>query len=268
MPSNWLMRPVLGNPMTRSVLVLLLMLFSLSSQSACIKNEPNSLWNYDGSIGERYRVRMTLVFAEEEVSGLYFYASRLKDISLKGKVSNGTDVVLDELDEAGNVVARFEGKFPERDPQGRFGNSKLECEIIVGSWHKVDSPDSLPVYLSLESGTVGSLTNRYTSAGADDDNVVHRNAYRFWNAVRLNDKKAVAATIAYPISVHLPTGRKRLRNPTELIANYDNIFSPKYREAIANALPRNMFVRDQGVMLGRGEVWFGPDGKVITLNHF
>lgn len=254
--------------MKRSVIVLLLMLFPLSSQSACIKNEPNWLWNYDGSLGERYRVRMTLVFAGEEVSGLYFYASQLKDISLKGRVSDGTDIVLDELDAAGNVVAHFEGKFPERDPRGRFGNSKLKCETIVGTWQKVNSPDSLPVYLSLESGTAGSLTNRYAPAGSDDDNMIHRNAYRFWNAVRLGDKKAVAAAIAYPISVHLPTGRNRLRSPTELIANYDDIFSPKYLEAIANALPRNMFVRDQGIMLGRGEVWFGPDGKVITLNHF
>jgi hypothetical protein len=27
-----------------------------------------------------------------------------------------------------------------------------------------------------------------------------------------------------------------------------------------------MFVRDQGIMLGNGEVWFGADGKVIALN--
>lgn len=254
--------------MKRCVIILLLMLFPLSSQSACIKNEPNWLRNYDGSLGEKYRVRMTLIFAGEEVRGLYFYASQLKDIQLKGRISDGTDILLDELDAAGNVVAHFEGKFPERDPRGRFGSSKLECETIVGSWRKVSSPESIPVYLSLESGTGGSLTNRYAPAGADDDSLIHRNVYRFWNAVRLGDKKAVAAAITYPISVHLPTGRKRLRSPTELIANYDDIFSPKYREAIASALPRNMFVRDQGIMLGSGEVWFGPDGKVITLNHF
>ncbi|MRR51787.1 MAG: hypothetical protein EG825_12900 [Rhodocyclaceae bacterium] len=254
--------------MKHSVIVLFLMLFPLSAHSVCIKNEPNWLWNYDGTLGGRYQVRMTLVFAGEEVSGLYFYSSQLKDIPLKGSVIDGTNILLDEFDGAGNVVAHFEGKFPERDPRGRFGNSKLGCEVIVGSWHKVNSPESLPVYLSLESGTAGSLTNRYAPAGADDDNMIHRRVYRFWNAVRLGDKKTVAAAIAYPIRVHLPTGRKRLSNPTELIANYDDIFSPKYREAIANALPRNMFVRDQGIMLGSGEVWFGPDGKVITLNHF
>jgi hypothetical protein len=250
------------------VLALLAMMLSMGAQSSCIKNEPNWLWNYDGSLGEKHRVRVTLVFAGEEVSGLYFYASQLKDIPLKGKVRDGTDILLDELDPAGNVVARFQGKFLERDPRGRFGNGKLECEAIVGSWRKLDSADELPLDLSLESGTAGSLANRYAPAGADDDALIHRNAYRFRDAVRRGDKTAVAAAVAYPIRIGLPGGRKLLRSPAELVANYDAIFSLKYRAAISNALPRNMFVRDQGIMLGSGEVWFGSDGKVTALNRY
>lgn len=232
------------------------------------KNEPHWLWNYDGHIGDKYRVRMTLVFAEKEVSGLYFYASQLKDIALKGWVMDGTSLVLDELDSSGNVVARFEGKFSDIDPQGRFGGSKLECEIIVGSWRKPHSSESLPIYLSQESGTDGDLKNRYALAGAADDTLVHRNVYRFWNAVRMDDRKTVAASIAYPISVQLPAGKKRLHGSAELTALYDAIFSPEYRKALSEALPRNMFVRDQGIMLGHGEVWFGPGGKVVALNPF
>ncbi len=250
------------------VLALLMMMLPLSAQPSCIRNAPDWLWNYDGSLGEKYRVRMTLVFAGEEVSGLYFYASQLKDIPLKGKVRNGTDILLDELDPEGNVVARFEGRFQERVPAGRSGNTELECETIAGSWRRLNPPDGLPVHLSLESGTAGSLTNRYAPAGAADDSLIHLRAYQFWNAVRRDDRKAVAATIAYPISINLRRGKKRLRSPAEFVANYDLIFSSKYREAISNALPRNMFVRDQGIMLGSGEVWFGPDGKVIALNHY
>ena len=250
------------------IFALLPALLSASASAACIKSESDWLWNYDGTIGDGYRVRVTLVFRGEQVDGLYFYASQLRDIALRGTIRNGTDIVLDELDNQGNITARFEGKFPEHDPRGRFGNSKLECETIIGFWQKLDSPKRLPVYLSMESGTAGTLTNRYLPAGADDDQLIHRNAYRFWESVKRSDKKAVAALIAYPIKVHLPAGTKRIRSPAEFVANYEAIFSPQYREAISNALPHNMFVRDQGIMLGGGEVWFGPDGRVIALNNY
>ncbi len=261
-------RTVSSEPMKHPVLLFLLMMLPLAAQSACIKNERNWLWNYDGSLGEKHRVRMTLVFIGEEVSGLYFYASQLRDIVLRGNVRDGTDILLDEINAAGNVVARFEGRFQERDPRGRFGDGKLECEAIVGTWSKLDGSGELPFHLSLESGTAGNLANRYAPAGAVDDKLVHRSAYRFWDAVRRGDRETVANSVAYPISTNLHGGRKRLRSPAELIANYDAIFSSKYRQAISSALPRNMFVRDQGIMLGTGEVWFGPDGKVIALNHY
>lgn len=247
--------------------LLLLALLPAAAIGACAKNEPGWLWNYDGTIGDGNRVRMTLVLRGEQVDGLYFYASRLRDIALRGTLANGTDLVLDELDARGNVAARFEGKFAERDPRGRFGDGRLECEVIVGFWQKPGSSERLPLYLSMDGGTAGTLTNRYLPAGADDDELIHRNAHRFWDAVKRGDRKAVAALVAYPIKVRLPAGTKRLRGPADLLANYDAIFSPRYREAIANAMPRNMFVRDQGIMLGSGEAWFGPDGKVIALNN-
>lgn len=236
--------------------------------AVCVKNEPDWLWNYDGVIGSKYRVRMTLVFRGSDVNGVYFYASQLKDIQLKGRITNGTKIVLDELDPSGKIVAHFDGNFPEHDPRGKFGGNKLECETIVGSWHKIDSNETLPVYLSMDNGTSGTLTNRYASAGIQDDNLIHQNALQFWNAVKLRDKRTVAALITYPIEVGISGETKRINSPKELIANYNAIFSPRFREAIINAIPRNMFVRDQGVMLGNGQAWFGVDGKVITLNNF
>jgi hypothetical protein len=32
-------------------------------------------------------------------------------------------------------------------------------------------------------------------------------------------------------------------------------------------MPRNMFVRDQGVMLGSGQAWFDARGRVVALNN-
>jgi hypothetical protein len=223
------------------------------------------LWNYEGSIAEKYRIRVTLTATGDGVEGVYFYATQLEDIHLSGRVVEG-HMTLDELDAAGKVTARFEGQFADRDPHGRFQGA-LRCEVIVGSWRKPGEGKELPLYLSQESGTWGSLGHRYEVAGAKDDETVHRGALRFWNAVARGDKETAAASIRYPIKVRVGAAVRSIRSRQELISNYDAIFPSAYRQAIAAALPRNMFARDQGIMLGNGQVWFGPDGRVIALNN-
>jgi hypothetical protein len=228
--------------------------------------EPGWLWNYNGTIGDKYRVRLTLTVTHGEVSGVYFYSTQLKDIRVAGRVSDGRRLDLDELDAGGKVTARFEAEFPEHDPRGTVQGTR-HCEVIVGSWHKIDAAQKLPVYLSLQDGTSGTLTHMYAVAGAQDDSLIHRNAFRFWQAVTMGDKPTVASLIDYPIKVHVAGTLKTIRTRDELLSQYDAIFSPAYRKAISAAMPRNMFARDQGIMLGRGEVWFGANGRVIALNN-
>jgi hypothetical protein len=97
---------------------------------------------------------------------------------------------------------------------------------------------------------------------------VHAPAEHFWRALKAGDRNAVATEIRYPIKVSLNGKIKTLRSTAELLAVYDAVFTPDYRKAIAAAIPRNMFVRDEGAMLGNGQVWFGANGKVIALNNF
>ena len=223
------------------------------------------LWNYEGSIADKYRIRLTLTATQDGVEGVYFYATHLKDIRLSGRIVEGR-MTLDELDAAGTVTARFEGQFADRDPRGRFQGA-LRCEVITGSWRGPGDGKELPFYLSQESGSWGSLGHMYEVAGAKDDDAVHRCALRFRDAVVKGDKEMAASSIRYPIRVRVGTAVRSIRSRQELISNYDAIFQPAYRQAIAAALPRNMFARDQGIMLGNGQVWFGPDGRVIALNN-
>jgi hypothetical protein len=243
-----------------------------SAFAACSHNDQNWLWNYEGTIGDKYRSGMTLVFgANNEVHGLYFYSTSFKDIKLTGKIINGTEIVLDELNAEGKVSARFEGHFPEHDPRPDSGphfTGKLECEVIIGAWQKLDSPQKLPFLFAETNGTGGTLEHRYAVAGVSDDTIIDRSARRFWDAVRRGDKEEVASLVSYPITVTLPTGKRSMRGPKDLVANYDAIFSAKYRKAISDALPHNMFVRSEGVMLGNGEIWFEADGKVMALNNY
>lgn len=236
----------------------------------CVRVEPGRLWNYEGTIDDRLRVRMTLVFGATQLDGVYFYASQLRDIRLRGKIEHGRDLLLEELDPAGQVTATFTGTFPERDPGTRYGDSPLQCDVVVATWRKAgaaaDAP-GLPVYLYSESSTAGSLGHRYGAIGVADDEAVHRRSQAFWRAVKAGDRNTVVTLVRYPIEVRVGDRRRRINDAADLLEVYDRVFTPEFVAAIAAGLPRNMFVRDEGAMLGDGQVWFGASGKVIALNN-
>ena len=71
------------------------------------------MWNYEGTIAAKHRIRMTLIFGENEITGVYFYPSRLRDSSLRGRIVDGAGMVLEEADDGGAVSACFEAEFPE-----------------------------------------------------------------------------------------------------------------------------------------------------------
>ena len=253
----------------RTLAALLAMLLPMHAQSACTWNEPGRIWDYTGSIDGKYPIRMSLVFGAGELNGVYVYASQLRDIRIRGNIGKDGSVRIDEYGADGRISARFTGRFPERDPQGRYGDSVLACEVLVGNWQMLDGKRAaMPFYLSAEGAISGRIDNRYGAIGATSNQAVHAPAEHFWRALKAGDRKAVAAEIRYPIKVTLNGKIKTLRNATELLAVYDAVFTPDYRKAIAAAIPRNMFVRDQGAMLGNGQVWFGANGKVIALNNF
>lgn len=246
-------------------LALVVGLLPVGADAACFRKEPGTLWNYAGDISRSLRIRMTLIFDGTRLKGRYTYASQLRDIDLEGTVREGRDVVLDEKDAAGRVVARFTGRFAERDPRGIYGDSPLTCDVIIGTWQRTGSTEQRPFHVHAVDATSGSLAHRYGAAGAGDDDRVHRNAARFWEAVKRGDKNAVAAQISYPIRIPMGGKAKTLRSPGEFAREYDAILTPRTRAAILDDIPRYMFVRDEGIMLAGGIVWFGADGRVTSL---
>jgi hypothetical protein len=76
------------------------LLGSVQAWAARTKVQPGWLWNYEGHIAGQHGVRMTLVFGSGEITGVYFHASQLKDIALRGRMLDATRVVLEELDAA------------------------------------------------------------------------------------------------------------------------------------------------------------------------
>jgi hypothetical protein len=236
----------------------------LPANADCQGSGPQFVSRYNGTVGS-FRVRMALKLDSGSVTGLYFYASQLKDINLRGTIINGSKVVLDEMDAANKIVARFAGSFQTSDPEHHF-NGPLQCEVITGIWHKTDSKEELPFYLAWSDLIGADLSHQYMDTGALDDEVINRSAQQFWNAVKRGDRKTVAAAMEYPIAVGGGTKCKAtIHNEHELLKNYDRLILP-LRDAIVSDIPRDMWVHSGLVMLAGGNVWFGADGKVAVLN--
>ena len=75
-------------------------------------------------------------------------------------------------------------------------------------------------------------------------------------AVAAHDARAVAAMVNYPIKVSPYGETMTIRNERDFIAKYDSIMTPGIIHSIEKQKYEELFVRDQGAMIGRGQVWF------------
>lgn len=88
-------------------------------------------------------------------------------------------------------------------------------------------------------------------------------------AVHANDRNKVAAMVQYPVRVNLGNGRHReLRTPQQFLAQYDFLFNSNTRGAIDRQVPQCMFARDQGAMIGDGQIWFQQENSTFLIWSF
>lgn len=89
-------------------------------------------------------------------------------------------------------------------------------------------------------------------------------------AVAQNNKEAVAQRISYPLSLYSNSKKRSILNKKQFIAEYDQIMTTEVKKALANQRLDDLFIRDQGVMVGNGEIWMAIlDNKlgVYTINQ-
>ncbi len=243
-------------------------LLPLSGRAVCTDQIWKPGWSstYDGTIGP-YRVRFEIAQTGGQITGYYFYVSQLKDIRLKGAVADGKQIFLQELDAEGRPEAEIRGAFAEKDPRAQLSGD-LTCDIITGVWRKGDGSADLPVFLRMIASLPDPHGRRYEVAGASDDETINRAAETFRKAVMNGDNQTVVSMIRYPITVYISHQKTTIEDRRDMLANYDVVFSPGYRNAIADSIPRDMFARYDGIMLGdHGEVWFDERGRVTALNN-
>jgi len=89
-------------------------------------------------------------------------------------------------------------------------------------------------------------------------------------SVKADDRQRVAMMCRFPLRVWLDGRVRRVRNQSELVKDYDRVFTSSMKKAIASQIPECLFANWQGVMIGRGEVWFEEEKngslEIKTLN--
>jgi hypothetical protein len=113
--------------------------------------------------------------------------------------------------------------------------------------------------------------NPYAVAGISDPAQVTQFLARLKQAMTADDHAAIAAMVKSPLTVYSSAGRPATyRNAAALSASYARVFTPDVKAAVTAAKPDDLFARDQGVMIGNGEIWMNEIGgsmKIITVNH-
>ena len=77
--------------------------------------------------------------------------------------------------------------------------------------------------------------------------------------LKAGDKKALSELVTYPLRVNYNKGPLIVKDRAAFLREFDQIYSPAMVEIILKQDPRDLFCRDQGVMLGNGVVWAAKD---------
>lgn len=79
---------------------------------------------------------------------------------------------------------------------------------------------------------------------------------RLQGAIRSGDRRAVSGLIQYPLRVNAAGGTRIYSDRKSVEEDFERIFTPRVKSAILAQNAGQLFVRDQGAMIGNGEVWF------------
>jgi hypothetical protein len=118
--------------------------------------------------------------------------------------------------------------------------------------------------------------DKYNAAGITDAAAADKFFTSLQRAVALNQKSKVALMVSFPLRVRAGGGHMTLKHPSALLRHYNVVFNRKVKRALATQRSANLFSNWQGVMIGRGEIWFNqmpgkPDKpavfKITAINN-
>ncbi|MGO4545229.1 hypothetical protein AB4Z29_10545 [Paenibacillus sp. 2TAB23] len=133
--------------------------------------------------------------------------------------------------------------------------------VIIGIALTIYGSSGQSIARAMANQSITLEDNPFAPAGINDPAAFIKLFKATQAAVAADDKAAVAAFILLPLHVNGPTPFA-IRSKEAFIAQYDNIMTKPIKDALAAQKVEELFVRDQGVMVGNGELWFGViDGQ-------
>lgn len=241
----------------KHLLAALVLVFVLVLAAGTTQAQPAdtvSRVTFSGTIGQS-RIGLTLVVNAAKVitGGHYFYAKDLKDIPLKAG-TQGVGVILYEPD-GGQLALGFKSNGSNSGQPLSFENSTG----MEGRWMK--GPSSYPIDLQMEGISEGPADARwYEDVTSESDAAFETRVQCFTKSVLAGDRTAAARYVDFPLRVNRNGKSSTIASAAGLSAQWNRIFTPACLDAIRNAMPHDMFVRNGQAMLGDGVVWFGPKG--------
>jgi hypothetical protein len=206
------------------------------------------------------RIGMTVIRQGNQIrGGHYFYQKFLKNIPLTGSIE-GSQITLEEPG-LGTFHLHFVGN-------GSKGGRPLDFENSVamdGTWMSVDGVRSYPV--SLHGTTIrngAEAGHLYGGVTNETDDAFEKRVQSFFRAVLSGDRATAARFISYPLRANFANGTtKSFRNSAEVLATWNDLFSPAMMTRLQEALPHEMFVHEGQAMTGNGEAWFNAKGLAV-----
>jgi hypothetical protein len=75
-------------------------------------------------------------------------------------------------------------------------------------------------------------------------------------AFEQKDRRAIIKLVGLPLRVNFKGGPQVYRDTRSVERDFDRIFTARVTDAVLGQRPDALFVRDQGAMVGNGELWF------------
>lgn len=116
----------------------------------------------------------------------------------------------------------------------------------------------LPEGIGSLGGARRPTPDDYRVAGFPDAARVHAVILELQVAVARRDARAVAARVRFPIRVNTSSGAILVPDAESFVADFDRLFPPELRAALAKCPRTELFPSPQGVMIGSGELWIAP----------
>lgn len=113
--------------------------------------------------------------------------------------------------------------------------------------------------------------SRFYVAGIDSDQMVSDFLDTVKQAVANDDRKKVASLIQYPMGIY--DGGELIKtypDSASVLESYDTIFDDEVKSELAKATFDTLFVTQEGVMIGQGQIWFNEfDGamKIMVVQN-